>query len=160
MNGFKFQYLKAVGDAPMPSAAKHVLRVIADYADADGSNARMGVARIARNTGYGERHVQRQIRWLRDHGWLILGHRGHRSGDGVGHPNVFRLAYGTTEVPSVTEETLDRTDATDSPADAAESQPDTSNGCERGGCTNRALIGESLCMTHYLEEAKKNEVPF
>lgn len=65
------------------------LLAVGTYMEADGSHARPGVERLARDTGLGERTIKRQLAASLDGGWLELVHRGHRRGGGTRVANEY-----------------------------------------------------------------------
>lgn len=155
--------------APIPFEARGVIVELASHTDGFSVSVSEMAQRIgcswrsanrALNQAIASGYVARkEYRTTRGHAYYEYWVRTDRPFTADELADIRETVY-LPDSPPEAEESLANTDATDSPADAAESQPDTSNGCKRGGCTNRALTGESLCITHYLEEAKTNEVPF
>ena len=75
----KLLYLKSLHGVKMePASAYRVLVTILDYADADGTNAWPGVARLAKDCCMSERQLQRCLDKLREGGFVHEDERGGR----------------------------------------------------------------------------------
>lgn len=66
-----------------------VLLALGTYMDADGTNARPGVLKLAVECGLNEKTVRRHLSASVGQGWLALLRRGHRLGDGTAEASEY-----------------------------------------------------------------------
>lgn len=67
----KFAWLKALMVAEMPDKAKLVGVQIFNYSDGNGFNAHPGYDRLSQDLGFSTATVKRNLRVLRDEGWIV-----------------------------------------------------------------------------------------
>jgi hypothetical protein len=67
----RFEWERILRRAVLPMRVKFLAFVLASYADADGSNVRPGVERLADITGFGTATVKRSLKALRDEYGLL-----------------------------------------------------------------------------------------
>jgi hypothetical protein len=84
-----YQCIRA--DPRMTGSTLFVLLVAATYGNSDGTNVRVGVRRLADDTGMSERTVRYGLAEGVNSGYLFRERRGGRRGDGVGMPAEYRL---------------------------------------------------------------------
>lgn len=65
------QAMSVVWKLPLPAKLKFILQAYADHSAADGTRIFPSVAHIAEKTSCSPREVQRQTKWLAEHGYLI-----------------------------------------------------------------------------------------
>lgn len=86
----KLAYLQLLRKARLTHAQYRVLVTILNYADADGTNAHPGFARLAEECRMSRSTVSKCIAFLKRSGWLWESARGFPSADG-GNASVFEL---------------------------------------------------------------------
>lgn len=137
----KFAWQKRLHGVKMNPSTYRVLITIADYANADGSNAFPGEELIAKDCGVSPRTVQRNIADLKEAGWLVEESRGRKSYNGVGRKSSFRLsAPDGAVVDEVSEETQEEF-----------AVPAPGHVCSTPGCSSKTFEGDALCPDHQIE---------
>jgi Helix-turn-helix domain len=68
---FRFVWDRAINKTDMPALRKHVAHTLAQHANADGTNAHPGVARLAPECSLSESAVKRHLAALRKAGWIV-----------------------------------------------------------------------------------------
>jgi hypothetical protein len=84
----RFEWERWLRRVKMPAPLKYLGAIAAQYGDADGSNVRPGVERLARVMCISERTVKRSLSDLRDWGFLQRTKQGNRHAK---QADVYRL---------------------------------------------------------------------
>lgn len=171
-NGFT-QVPNAVCRAPIPLEARGMIVELASHSDgfsvsvsemAQRIGCTRGRVQSALNAALSSRYLARkEYRTQRGHAYYEYWVRTDRPFTDEELAEIHVKVYLPDSAVSPSE-TSDDTDTTDTPIDAAESQPAGNTvpfnaaterqQCAHPGCTTAALIDYPLCGTHYLQERK------
>ena len=84
---------RLAGDAKFPTSSYYrVLMRIFDYSGPTGLRAHPGTQRLAEECQLSVSTVKTALKWLTQEGWLRLGQRGGRAGDGAHWASVYELS--------------------------------------------------------------------
>jgi hypothetical protein len=89
----KMVWHRLAGDAKFPTSSYYrVLMRIFDYSGPTGLRAHPGTQRLAEECQLSVSTVKTALKWLTQEGWLRLGQRGGRAGDGAHWASVYELS--------------------------------------------------------------------
>ena len=90
---FAWQRALHVAARDLPEPVRYTLTVLALFMDADGRNARPGLARLVAARGKSERTLRTHLEQAAAAGWLRLVQRGGRAGDGTVRASVYAAVF-------------------------------------------------------------------
>jgi hypothetical protein len=149
----RFEWERILRRTVLPLRVKFLAFVLASYADADGSNVRPGIERLADVTGLGTATVKRSLKALRDeYGLLEQVRRGGGRG-GTGAAAAYRLTipedlFDRVELLSPSER---RIETTDHPGDPS-IDPSTPVDNSESGITQVIPQSEETGITQVIHE--------